>query len=222
MSTNGRSKFSRIATLALIIFLPGILFVWVGRVSQHNFESLEYYGPKELDTEVVNGDTITDTLYHRVPDLHFKDRSGQERSFKSLEGRAILVEFFQDKSLLKRLSVEFDGIPDVHFLSLVPDTSMGLEKVRHYADHVQSDSSQWTFALTPPERIEQFAIEGCFKGASSEEKIRKLIRHPVMVLIDEDHHVRGVYEGPHAAETDRMTDEIRLLLKELDQKEESS
>ncbi len=212
-----RSKYLQILSLFLIIFLPGILFIWVGVNSQHNFEKLPYYGPKEPVQRVQEGDTLVDTLYHQVPDLRFKDRSGDKRSLKELGGRATLVEFFQEESLLKRLVVEFDGIRDIRFLSLLPDTTMNQRELQHYSEHIGADSLQWTFGRASQERIEQFAIEGCFKGAAPADTIRKLIQHPVMVLLDEEHHVRGVYEGPHAFEIDRVGKEIRLLMKEMDQ-----
>lgn len=213
-----RSPFLRLILLALIILLPGILFVWVGVSSTHHFKTLEHYGPKGSEQLVKNGDTIVDTTYHQVPDFHFRDRSGKERSLKGMGGKIVLVEFFQEKTLLKRLAVEFEGIPSIRFLSIPSDTDMSQMELRQYADHIGADSLRWTFAQAPQERIEQFAIEGCFKGAASPDTIRKLIHHPVMVLIDDEHHVRGVYEGPHSNEIERAVDEIRLLMKEIDQK----
>ena len=207
----------------LVIIVPGVVFVWIGRSSTHHFKTLEHYGPKRTEKVVRNGDTITDTVYHKVPDLRFLDRNGQERQLKSLDGKAILVEFFQEKTVLKRLAVEFKGIPSIRFLSLLPDTSMNGQELRQYTDHIGADSLQWYFGRAPMERIEQFAVEGCFKGAASRDTIAGLIReHPIMVLLDEEHHVRGTYEGPHSNEIERAVDEIRLLMKEMDKNEEPS
>lgn len=214
------SRPIRFLLLLGILLLPGLIFVWIGRESTHHFEELDHYGPKKVETKLRDGDSIRDTVYHTVPDFHFIDRYGKEKKLKELDGTVTLVEFFQKKTLLKRLAVEFEGIPSIHFLSIVTDTNMNGTEIRHYTDHIGADSLRWTFARAPMERIEQFAIEGCFKGAASPDTIRKLIRkHPVMVLLDKDHHVRGVYEGPHANEIDRAIDEIRLLMKEMDQEE---
>lgn len=217
-----RRKYIQSIGLFLIIFLPGVLFIWVGKNSEHHFETLEHYGPRKAYQRIREGDTINDTLYHRVPDLRFTDRHGDERRLKELDGRAFLVEFFREESVLKRMAVEFHGIDALHFLSLLPDTMMGEEELRYYSRHIRADSLQWTFGRAPMERIEQFAVEGCFKGAAPPDTIRKLIRHPVLVLLDEEYHVRGIYEGPHAFEIDRVSKEIRLLMKEMDQKKDAA
>jgi protein SCO1/2 len=218
-----RSPVLRRILVALVILIPGVVFVWIGRSSTHHFETLDHYGPKRTEKVVRNGDTITDTIYHKVPDLRFVDRNGDERRLKSLGGKAVLIEFFQKKTVLKRLAVEFKGIPSIRFLSLLPDTSMNGAELRQYTDHIGADSLQWTFGRAPMERIEQFAIEGCFKGAASADTIERLIRkHPIMVLLDRKNHVRGTYEGPHSNEVERAIDEIRLLMKEMDKKQEPS
>ncbi len=215
-----RSRLSHYISLALIILLPGAIFVYIGMKSTHHFKTLEHFGPKSTEQVVRNGDTLTETVYHQVPDFRFIDCKGKERHLKELPGKVTLVEFFQKKTLLKRLSVEFRGIPSVHFLSILTDTNMSGSELRRYTDHIRVDTSRWTFARAPMNRIEQFAVEGCFKGATAPDTIRRLIRqHPVMVLLDEEHHVRGVYEGPHANEIERAIDEIRLLMKEMDKRD---
>lgn len=218
-----RSRLFHYFSLALIILFPGVVFVYIGVNSTHNFETLDHYGPKKTRQVARNGDTITDTIYHKVPDLRFTDRKGRKKHLKGLPGKVTLVEFFQKKTLLKRIAVEFRGIPELHLLSVLTDTSTGRTELGQYTDHIRVDSSRWTFARAPIERIEQFAIEGCFKGAAPPDTIRRLIRkYPVMVLLDDEHHVRGIYEGPHANEIERAIDEIRLLLKEMDKKERRS
>ena len=216
-----RSRFSHYLSLALIILLPGAIFVYIGVNSTHNFETLDHYGPERVQKRVENGDTLTDTVHHKVPDVRFTDQAGRQRHLKGLDGRAFLVEFFQKKTLLKRVAVDFRGIPEIHLLSILTDSSMSQAELGRYTDHIRVDSSRWTFAQAPMERIERFAIEGCFKGAASPDTIRKLIRHPIMVLLDDEYHVRGIYEGPHANEIERAIDEIRLLMKEMDRKERS-
>ncbi len=213
----GHSRILKHISLLLILLLPGAVFVYIGVNSDHHFQELEHYGPKKVKKWVRNGDTLIDTVYHKVPDFQFRDEEGDQRRLKAIDARAIFVEFFQKKSILKRMSVELGGFSSIHFLSIVTDTSISGRELRQYTDHIRVDSTQWTFARAPMERIEQFAVEGCFKGAASSDTIRKLIHeHPVMVLLDDQYHVRGVYEGPHANEIDRAIDEIRLLMKEMD------
>lgn len=217
-----RSQTLRRIYLLSLLLVPGALFVWIGVNSTHHFETLDHYGPKKLRKVSEEGSTPPDTIYHKVPDFSFVDRKGNERHLKGLEGKAILVEFFQNETLLKRVAVEFRGFRSIHFLSVLTDTSMSGRELRQYTDHIGVDTLRWTFARAPMERIEQFAIKGCFKGAAPPDTIRRLIKHPVMVLLDDEYHVRGIYEGPHANEVERAIKEIRLLMKELDQKKNPS
>lgn len=218
-----RSRLFHYLSLALIILLPGSIFVYIGVNSTHNFDTLKHYGPKETRQVVRDGDTLADTVYHKVQDFRFLDRNGKKRRLKELQGKAIFVEFFQSKTILKRLAVEFRGIPEIHLLSILTDTNMSGKELRQYTDHIRVDSSRWTFARAPTERIEQFAVDGCFKGAASPDTIRRMVQeYPVMVLLDDEYRVRGVYEGPHANEVERAIDEIRLLMKELDKKDKPS
>ncbi len=213
-------KYKKILALAVLLLLPGTFFIIFGLLGEHQFETLPYYGPKEAVTKEVGGETVTDTFYHQLPDFRFHDQDGNVITRDFFDDKILVAEFFRETTRLKRIFMEFGEEPDIYYMSHTTDPGMNKKaELKFYADRIHADTSKWKFVHAPVRKFEALAIEGYFKESAPDTNIRELIRHPVLILIDKQHRVRGVYDGDFSEEVSRLMDEIRLLKKEEDLQE---
>lgn len=218
-----RSKYWRIyLPLAGLLFLPGIFFVLFGKFGEHEFETLPYYGPVDVVEKKEDGQLIRDSVRHRIPDFSFRDQDSNRITASFVDEKYHVAEFFQDRSRLMRVYKAFKHQPDIVFLSFPVDSMRSIPELKFYADRMDVDTGQWKFLHGPKKAIKNIAVKGYFKGSAESEKIREAIEHPVMVLVDKDRHIRGVYDAAYNSEISRLIEGIRLLKKAEDKREYES
>lgn len=208
--------------LVIITVFPG-LFIALFLFAEQHFANLPYYGPYEIVTTTVNGETVQDTVYTKVIDFSFETAAGGVVSDESLQGNIYVAEFFHVESRIRLLEDKFDSEDDVKFVSHTVDEDMNtVQYLSDYATVIKADTARWYFAVAPVEELFDVATNGYFHGMTSPDTIQDmLINHNVFVLVDKEGFVRGIYDGgldneALVSEVKRVEEEIRLLKKHYD------
>src|SRR6056297_2441077 len=78
--------------IALVFLLlgPFIAFYLISK-GDHQFVTLPYYGPKEID---YSEDGTVDTIYHKVPEFEFVNQFGETVTEADFEDNILIVDFF--------------------------------------------------------------------------------------------------------------------------------
>lgn len=117
---------------------------------------------------------------------------------------------------LKKVYDTFEHDPRVLFLSHTIDPEHDTtEALKRHSDRLGVDSKKWFFVTGEKDSIYKIAEEGYFSSARSDKKAPGgYIHSGGLLLIDTNRHIRGVYDGTNPQETERLINDIKILLQE--------
>lgn len=214
----------KIIILALILLLPGFLYIAVNRFGSNEYVRLPVFGEKSLSGETKRnwGREYPDTVFHTVEEMVFKDASGKDVLFPAPDTCVSVVHLFytRDEAFSRlmldhvdALATRFKGNPIISFYSISVDsmeTGASLSSfVRGYKNMAEK---QWQTVFSPSTDIfrysrEQLLIDAMVDPADSS---RFLISNR-LVLLDSKRRIRGFYDISQKGEVDRLEDELKLL-----------
>jgi protein SCO1/2 len=206
--------------LLMILIVPSVAYL-ILTTGKHNIKRLEYFGPKAA------GDKLNDTLYHTIPPFEFIDQDGRPFGDKDLENKIYVANFFFTscpsicpamQTLMKKVQDEddFKKLSDFKSVSFTvdPDTDSP-EKLKEFSKLIRADSSRWYFLTGDREKIYDLAYKGFMANAMVDSTAAGGFLHSdIMVLVDREKHIRGIYEGTSLKDVKRLIDEIKVLIAE--------
>lgn len=188
-------------------------------------DKLPILGQREAVTKLVNGKSVTDSVYQSIPDFRFVSQYGDTVTAKTLENKIYVADFFftscpticpKMKVQLKRIYEKFKGNPDVMLLShtIDPDhDSVGV--LKEFADNLGVTGRQWLFVTGDREKIYDIAQDSYLVTAQADPSAPGGAVHSgAFILVDKAKHIRGIYDGTTEAGVDQLMKDIDRLLAE--------
>jgi protein SCO1 len=110
----------------------------------------------------------------------------------------------------------FKDNADVKIVSYTVDPERDSVAVLNaYATTYGANPDQWYFLTGPRAQIYHLAQEGYkLPAMQAPSVIPDFIHSEKLLLIDEEKHVRGIYDGTNPEDVDRLITEIKVLLQE--------
>ncbi|WP_350292643.1 SCO family protein [uncultured Croceitalea sp.] len=183
-------------------------------------ESLPFLGEFSIDK------TTGDTLYFKAPKFNLINQAGQRVTDKRFQGKIQVIDFFFTScpticpvmtNHLKMVQDHFWEVDELAIISYSIDATNDTPKeLRSYADFHGLDTEKWSLLTGDSERIFEHA-KG-HKVRAFDDSIAdglNLIHDGTFVLLDENRHVRGYYDGLSKKDTQRLIKDINILLKAL-------
>ncbi|HLT89017.1 MAG TPA: hypothetical protein VKZ57_15615 [Sphingobacterium sp.] len=218
---------SKIIILALILLVPGFLYIAVNRFGFNEYASLPVFGDKTLSGEMKRnwGREYPDTVFHMVPGIHFEDATGEIIAFPAPDTCVSVAHLFYTRDAafsrlmldhVDMLAKRFQGNPIVNFFSISVDsmdTQADVEAfIRPYKNMTEK---HWNVVYNPTVDIFGYAREQLLIDAMPDptDPARFLISNQ-LVLLDSKNRIRGFYDISLKGEVDRLEDEIKLLVVE--------
>ncbi len=208
----------------LLILIPIGFITWffLSKKDEAPIRYLAYYGPKNLLK-------INDTSYHSVPDFEFTDQYNQKVNKQTVKDKIYVTEYFFTtcKSIcpvmntnLEKIYKEFKNRNDLLILShTVNPENDSVAVLKQYSDLHGVNDNRWLFLTGSKKALYQLARKGYLlnaeEGNGGEEDF---IHTQNFALVDKESHIRGFYDGTDSLEIIRLTQEIKLLLKEYEYK----
>ena len=189
-----------------------------------NETQLPIYGERDAITKVVDGKTITDTLYYQIPAFQFTNQDSLPVTDKTFDGKIYVTDFFfiscpticpKMKTQMKRVYDKFKANPDVMILSYSIDPQHDTPAVlKDFAESLGVTGNQWQFATGPKEEI--FKTGKSYMVVAQEDAGAPggLLHSGHFVLVDKEKHVRGMYDGTTKEGADKLMTDIDRLLAE--------
>jgi protein SCO1 len=196
-----------------------------------------------LVTNISGGKQRVDTVWSRVPDFTFTNQLGQKITWKDLEGKIVVADFFfttcpticpQMTRNMKQLQSAIKpqrkvGVKDtgfVHFISFTVDPERDSEAaLKHYADRYQINPQNWWLLTGDKKEIYQLALNGMKLGITEGPVDTQFIHPQKFVLIDKERVIRArkdaqgnvrIYNGLEEADVKALAEDIVLLSLEKD------
>lgn len=211
--------------LLAILILPSALYLLL-TTGKHNIKSLQFFGPKSTVEKNVNGKIVVDTVYHSIRPFTLLDQDSTEfNSVARLKDKIYVVNFFftscptickETQSLLRTVQERFSNFEDVDLLSITVDPDNDTpSKLNEFSKIVGANKDQWFFLTGNRDYIYELASKDFLLNASKDSTAPGGFLHSdMMLLIDRNQHIRGMFEGSSAKDVKRLIDEVKVLIAE--------
>ena len=226
--------------LCIVVMLPLVSYFIVDKVSENAvIMPRRFFADTVLD-KVVNGKTVSDTVWHKVADIRLTNQLGEKVALSDVAGKIIIADFFftrcpsicpyltrnmktlQDAMRMKEYGRRFDS-SFVQFLSFSVDPERdSADAMKRYADKYGVNHDTWWFLTGPKKTIYDFALNELKLGLQDGEGVdSNFIHTSKFVLLDKDRVVRGYYNGLDSTDLSKLAEDITILMLEKDKKKKT-
>ncbi len=217
------SPVRHISAGCLLVFI-GVL-LW-GCKTGHNYERLPFYNTADFTAEWMNPGDKGYASIHKIGSFSLQDQSGHLFTNDSLKGKIYTANFFfticpsicpKMMFNLKTLQDSFLTNDDVKMVSfsVMPKTD-SVAKLAVYGEGMHIAPIKWHLLTGDEQAINTLGRQSFF--AEKKEGLQKdpteFLHTQVMLLIDKQARIRGVYDATLATDIARAATDIRILLQE--------
>jgi len=204
-----------------------IMLLWSACKFNSDTTRLPIAGNRDVATKVVNGQTVTDTIYHTIPDFKTVNQYGDSIKSINLDDNIYVADFFfttcpsicptMHRNMLK-VYQEFKDMPDLKIISYTIDPKHdSVAVLKTYADKLGLEGNKWWLLQGKKEEIYQLSSSYLVTFPVEDAK-EKFIHDGYFILVDKQKHIRGQYNGTLPEEVDRLIADIKILKAEPEQK----
>lgn len=191
------------------------------------YSQVPYYNtPDFTPIWIQDKDSVDLLVPHTIGDFRFQDQEGRSISNQDVKGKIHVANFFFTtcSSICPKMTAQLYEVQkafkqDTHLVLLSYSVTPWIDSVEvlhRYAErnHIQSD--QWHLLTGDKTKLYDLARKGYFAEESLgfEKDSSDFLHTEHLVLVDQEGHIRGVYNGTLPLETSRLIEDIRLLRKE--------
>ena len=186
--------------------------------------TLPILGSREPVTKVVDGQTVTDTVYHTIADFRLLNQDSTFIDNHTFENGVYIANFFfthcpsicptMQRNLLK-VYEKYKGDERVRFLSHSIDFRYDSPSVlKAYAEKLGVTNDQWQFVTGS--KAEIYGLSDSYMVYTKEDAdVPGGYDHSGhFLLVDQNRHIRGAYDGTDDAQLQLLFDDLAALLKE--------
>ena len=226
--------------LSIALFFPLICYFIIKQISKEATVLPRHYIYDSISTRTENGKLITDTVWHKLPEISMRNQLNQQVSWKDMEGKTIVADFFfthcpticpQLTQNMKRLQEDIRNSDKVgnrdpeflQFLSFTVDPERdSVPALKAWADRFQINSNNWWLLTGEKKQIYDLSIEHMKLGLVDGKGIDTGFFHTdYMVLIDKNRNIRGYYHGLDTNSVKQLGRDVIFLSLEKDPKSKS-
>jgi len=210
------------------IFLGLIVSVFlVNNVVADDAFSLPFYNSAEFTPLWIEPGSDELNNFHHIPKFNFTNQDGQKITEENLENKLTVVNFFFTtcpgicpliKSKLFKVQEAYLNDESVSLLShsIRPSTDT-VAALKKYADGNKMKSGKWDLVTGDKDAIYALAKNSYFASEDLGEiqNTNDFLHTENILLIDQNKHIRGIYNGLNSASIDNLILDIKVLKKEL-------
>jgi protein SCO1/2 len=210
--------------LILVIAIPIAYFM----VSQANTPPLPFINPTDVQSEMVDSSVQDIGRNHKIGAFRLLDEQNMIITDEVIEGKVFVAEYFFTtcgsicpimNQQMQRVQAAFDGNSTFEILSFTVDPENDRPKqLLQYAKSHAYRAGQWHFITGKKEALYSLARTSFFvlkpaEAANLGDAGSDFIHTNNFVLVDQNRHIRGYYDGTNPAEVDQLILDIEKLLK---------
>jgi len=198
--------------------LSKIVFVFLVVLGCQQEKKLPFLGPKEVGKQ-------GDTLYHKIPDFKFLNQDSLWISQKDMAGKIYVADFFFTtcpticptmKTQLLRIYDKFAEDDRVRILSHTIDPEYdGVRVLKEYAKKLNIKSPRWNLVTGKKSDIYRLGEKSYMVTAQEDaNEVGGFVHSGAFILVDQNRHIRGIYDGTKEEDVKHLIEDMTLLLKE--------
>lgn len=188
-------------------------------------QSLPFIGKHDIALGDEQGYQAGDTIFHTIPDFTYLNQDSISISRSDLMGRVWIAKFFFAKcpticppmtgamiSVHKKL---LDYSDDLFFLSFTIDPRNDTPAaLRDYRELHGINAENWLFLTGEQAATHKLGVEGFYVNAFEDEDAPGGFAHSQnFVLVDQNLHIRGVYDGLNEQQLAQLIVDAKILIE---------
>lgn len=217
----------KILILVGTLAVPGFLFFYLlPHYAKNRYKSLPFFGDKQIATtfHTVRGDKIPDTVYHVVPDFNLKNQNGNTISWTNFNQKVLIVNLFYVDSPIAIANQNLKKIADgyvnnklIHFISISVNPNDTSDQLKVYEKKLNAQTDKWDFLSGDTTQVYPFVRNGLLLDVINHqnEKDSKIVYGNQILLLDNQHRIRGYYDATNKDALAKLDDEIKVLVVEV-------
>ena len=197
-----------------LIWYGGFFILLMGAFYFFLFAGTDYYKAK---LPVLN----------YVKDFSFTDQTGKKVSQRDMEGKVYVAEYFfttckgicpKMNTNMKKVFEKFKAEPNFAIIShtCMPETD-SVPVMKAFSDMIGADPKKWFFVTGRKDSLYKMARESYLLDNEKNNSLNydeQFIHTQFFSVIDKEGRVRGVYDGLKNDEIDKLSRDIKDLLRE--------
>ena len=222
-------------SLCIVALLPVVSYLIVKSASDDAVVMPRHYFPDSVINKIVDGKTVTDTVWHRLDNISLINQLGDTVSLEDINGSIIIADFFFTRcpSICPTLTKNMKELQDamkmkdyrrkidssyVRFISFSVDPERdSVAALKRYADKYAVNHDTWWFLTGDKKKIYDYALNELKLGLQDGNGVdTNFIHTEKFVLIDKNRIVRGYYNGLDSASMSKLAEDLTLLMLEKD------
>jgi protein SCO1 len=210
------------------LFIPLGAYLYL-RLNGHDGHVIlpSHFGLERVDSQMVEGKMVYDSLYHTVADIRLTNQLGDSMSVnKDLAGKIVVVNFFftsctticpelmKNMKLLNKAFLKNDSLVRFVSISVDPETD-SVPRLRRYADKLDANHDKWFFVTGSKKEIYNYARTELMLDLPDGDGTADDFIHPdQFVLLDKYRNIRGYYNGLDSEKVRLCAEDMTYLMLE--------
>ena len=191
-------------------------------------DTLPYYAEATFTPNWLDSDNENLKSFHQIPSFNLTNQLGETVSEKTFENKIYIADFFfttcpgicpKMTVNMKVLQDEFLNDDDILLLShsVTPETD-SVPTLKQYAENKGVINSKWHLVTGDRKqiydlgRLSYFAEEDLGVDKTDED----FLHTENFVLIDQNRHIRGIYNGLNATAVQQLIADVKTLQRKID------
>ncbi len=207
-----RNNYFYIVIALAVIAVGGIYFL-KNKAAKPLYRLL-YYGPDSATTKT-----------HQIKAFSFQNQDGKTVTLNDFKGKLFVVDFFFTtchsicpimSTELERVDSAFKNNPAFAILSHTVDPEIDSVPVLKQYAKMHHASANWQFVTGKKTDLYQQALKSYLIATPEEVTGAEddFVHSQNLVLIDDELHIRGFYDGTNKQEVDKLISDIKILFDE--------
>ena len=221
-------KFESILTSSLTIIVLLFQSCTEGESAERSsrVDTLPYYNSAEFTPRWMESGAIDLDTFHRIPPFEFQNQLGDTITEKTFDGSVYVTDFFFTScpgicpKMATNMSVIQEAFRDEDRVlllshSVTPDKDR-VDVLYNYALENGCIPGKWHLATGSRDAIYELGRKFYFveEDLGLEKSADEFLHTENFVLIDEERHIRGIYNGLNSAAVRQLITDVRTLLAE--------
>lgn len=202
-----------------------VMVLLMGLTGCSETDKLPILGEREVISKQIDGKTVTDSVYHTIPDFKFVSQDGDTVTAATVKDKIYVADFFftscpticpKMKTQLKRVYERFQTNPNVLLLSHTIDpVHDSVAALKTFAQELGVTGKNWLFVTGDRDKIYDIGQNSYMVTAKEDASAPGGVVHSgAFILVDKDRHIRGIYDGTTVDGVDKLMADMDKLLAE--------
>jgi len=206
-----------------LVVAMAIVLLWNACKFNDNKKVLPILGSRHTITKVVNGQTVTDTVYQTIPPIKYINQYGDSISDKNLNGNIYVADFFFTTCpsicpiMQRNMLNVYNAFKDSTGFKIVSYTidpqHDSVPVLKKYADKLGIGGNTWWLLQGRKDETYQIA-KSYLVSVQEKNPAGEYIHDGYFILIDKKKRIRGTYDGTNPDEVKKLIADIKILKAE--------